>query len=548
MQEIQNCKFNFKKFLLSVVAIMLLLAMPDIIYSNISETFKFTRDYKAIMLLLPLAIGLYTCRWKFILYTFLSLFCCLQIMQFIHIGYFGSRLSPYALVLLKLEKNDVLSEGLKIWKQYWYIFPMVILPYSSIAYFNIKNQTSKHWISLAFLIIPLMWLGSVRFAPNPCRITLDNSIKALTGFIRLQFRNTTYQNYQPYEITKSHEITQPTNIVLIIGESVNYSHMSLFGYTKNDTTPRLKELSRNENFYYTAGISSAISTYSSTKFMTNAICEPDNIRQVFLDDTNIFKLAKQAGFKTYYLSTQKDYLMVNLSGCTYLDHFFTFNTSPLSILKDRDITLINESKTLDLSEKNLIVLHQSSIHSPYKHTYGQSYTPNIEFNNNENEILNDYDNAMLYNDYLISEMFNIFNKSTGTFYIFWASDHNELLGENGNWGHGTGNLYPECANIPVLMQTNDLEFLNKFKNIFRPTHYDITKSIINLMGFTLNNPNEKPNEFYVNGVDFTGQMGYMHGIKDPKNKTVTFDYSYNPLLSTIFTKTRDAFRKHPHAN
>jgi glucan phosphoethanolaminetransferase (alkaline phosphatase superfamily) len=42
--------------------------------------------------------------------------------------------------------------------------------------------------------------------------------------------------------------------------------------------------------------------------------------------------------------------------------------------------------------------------------------------------LDDYNNAMLYNDFLVSQIFDFFNKSKDPFYIVWESDHNELLG------------------------------------------------------------------------------------------------------------------------
>ena len=518
-----------------VVLLMILLVAPDIIYSWVSPTFKLSRDPRSLLLLIPLSIGFLLCPSKLVIYALLSFFSAAQIIQFIHIAYFNSRLSPFALLLLKVEYEDVFSEGLKIWKQFWYIFPMILLPYSLIGYICNAIKCRKSWISMIFLCAPVLWIGTsswirkndTGFTPNPVQITLDNSIKSIIGFIILQHRNFKIKDYKPYKIHKKDPLQGPVNIVLIIGESVNYNHMSLFGYKKNDTTPNLNQLAKNDNFIYKKGISGAICTLSSCKFLTNVVYEPDNIRQTHSEETNVFKLAKEAGFKTFYLSSQSGHLLLSVGGADYIDHLMTAEMSPRRVLNLGDLYLIENLKNQPWGEKNFIVLHQRSIHSPYRINWG-TYQPKVIFNNNSEKILNDYDNAMLYNDYLISEMFNFFNQSSNPFYIIWTSDHSELLGENGVFGHGSGRIYPEIGNVPVLVQSNDSEFLKKIDDIFAPTHYEIAKCISSLLGYEVENPNEEPNVFYLNGIDFSGKMGYLRGVKDPKTETIQYSQPIFP--------------------
>jgi glucan phosphoethanolaminetransferase (alkaline phosphatase superfamily) len=79
--------------------------------------------------------------------------------------------------------------------------------------------------------------------------------------------------------------------------------MSLFGYEENDTTPRLKALAKNnDNFTFQMDILGANSTFSSVKFMTNAIYETCSIKTSSTDTSNIFKLTKQSGFQTLSMS------------------------------------------------------------------------------------------------------------------------------------------------------------------------------------------------------------------------------------------------------
>jgi glucan phosphoethanolaminetransferase (alkaline phosphatase superfamily) len=53
-------------------------------------------------------------------------------------------------------------------------------------------------------------------------------------------------------------------------------------------------------------------------------------------------------------------------------------------------------------------------------------------------------------------MFEFFNQSKYPSYIVWTSDHNELLGENRMHSYGSGNLTPEPAQIPVIVQSNEI--------------------------------------------------------------------------------------------
>jgi glucan phosphoethanolaminetransferase (alkaline phosphatase superfamily) len=291
--------------------------------------------------------------------------------------------------------------------------------------------------------------------------------------------------------------------------------MSLFGYDK-DTTPNLRELSKENNFYYTTGISSGTGTLSSCKFMMNVIYEPDNAYQTSSDLTNLFRLAKQKNFKTFYVSSQRDNVLTSIAGVNYIDTIITNGASIINVVKITDEMLPDIVSDNKLGKRNFIVLHQRCMHSPYS-----SYFSDTGKSSQKKQLINEYDEAMLYNDYLISKMFNKFNKQgAGKFYIIWASDHNELLGEDGLYGHGTLSRY--TADIPIMIQSNDIEFMKIMKAIFKPTHYEIAKNIAKILGYEIINPNEEENVFYINGVDFTGRCGYIRFKKDVVNHRIEY--------------------------
>ncbi|MDR0741038.1 MAG: sulfatase-like hydrolase/transferase [Puniceicoccales bacterium] len=518
-------------FLLSIITGLTLMT-PDFIFAAVNDTFKVSRDWKAILFLAPLSIGLVLSPNWFSALT-LIFFACMQVMQFIHHAYFGVPLSPFALHFMQQEMGDVWTEIAFFWKDYGYILPMIFIPFGLIYVLNRKFSVQKSWVGI--LIISCIFGsighriyvdGTQRFTPNSRRITIYNSLKAFFGYFIIQHRHYDFKTYQPYTVEKNQYFGRkgPINIVYIIGESCNYRHMSLFGYGDRDTTPRLKKLAQeNNNFIFKVGIAGANSTLSSVKFITNAIYEPDNIKQTGLDTTNLFKLAKQSEFKTFYWSTQCDVFLSSIGGAQYIDHVVAKETNPIQIKLKKDLYLLELLEKQTFSDKNFIVLHQSSVHSPYEMTYGRGYQASHIFSGSSRKILDDYDNAMLYNDFLISQMFEFFNKSKYPFYIIWASDHNELFGENGMYGHGSGNLVPETAQIPILVQSNDPAFLEKINDTFAITHYEIAKLLAEQIGFTVINPNEEKNIFYTNGIDYNGKCGYIRFTKDLQTKIVTYD-------------------------
>lgn len=528
-------KRSYVRFIVLTCLSGFLLVLPDILLALCEESFSMFWDPKALLFLLPLAVG-FVCAPNFFSAFILIFFSILEVVQFAHIKYFGVRLTPFALHLAQSNMDDVASEVVNLWPHYLFILPIVILPFLSIYLINKKFWTKKSWIGilsigglLFFLAHRLYSTTTPRFLPNARRITIDSSLKAFYGYFIVKYRHYKIHNYEPYIITENEyfKSEKPCNIVYIIGESCNYRHMSLFGYDVHDTTPRLRELAKGKDFYYTVGISGANSTAASTKFIANVLREPNNLIQMTSEKTNLFNLAKKSGFTTFYLSTQTDFLLASIGGFASIDYFMTRDTSPLQVLVKRDLylhELIKEHRQ-HYGNKNLIVLHQYSVHAPYKKTYGAGYEAETVFSGQKNSLFDEYDNAMLYNDYLISEIFNFFNKSDDPYYIIWASDHNELLGEHGMWGHASGNLVPEASYIPVLIQTNDSEFLDKFKSIPYITHYEIAKLLAQRIGFDILNPNEEkePNVFFTDGPDYTGKCGYFRFVKDLKNRTVTFD-------------------------
>ena len=83
------------------------------------------------------------------------------------------------------------------------------------------------------------------------------------------------------------------------------------------------------------------------------------------------------------------------------------------------------------------------------------------------EIANTYDNTILYEDYLQSELINALEAKKDKFEVtmFFFSDHGESLGENGIYLHGLPySIAPdEQKHIPAIIFSSDSELLKRLK-------------------------------------------------------------------------------------
>ena len=519
---------NLIKTLLLIIGISLLLMAPDYIFATYHETYQVTSYWRIIgYLILPLSIGLVFNKYRWFSIICITILAVLQLMQFSCLSYFGRLLTQYDFGMISAEYEDVMIGAKDAIKDHWKVIPTVLIPFCLI-WLLMKIKIKRSIIGTLILLITIYesyQANCHKSIPYPIegRISISNTLKSFSLFVKSLYTNYKPQEYKPYEIKNigiPHD--EPITIVYILGESSNLEHMSLFGYER-DTTPNLKRLAEESNFYFTEGIAGGVCTKSSLRFMANVIWEPDNIKLNNSGETSLFKFAKENGFKTFYLASDPKNMVNSVCNTSsrYIDVLRTKESDfskAAELVDDYILTLIYQQ---EITDRNFIILHQRCVHTPYQNTFPKDYPDKHYFSGGENPRIDLYDSAMRYNDTLISRIFNRFNKFKGKFYIIWASDHNEHQGYHGWFGHSV--LDPKTAQIPVIAQSNDEAFMKKFKKIFKPTHYEIAKLLAEVLGFEIINPNQEENVFYIDGLDYNGTTGYIKVIKDLKNKKLNFE-------------------------
>jgi len=470
------------------------------------------------------------CRNKrIVIFTILSI-GLLELTQYGNLAYFGDFINPYTIGQIFNETGDISKVVISSAQHLYYVVLVIIFPYSALLL--IINTIWKYQYKIRFaeffIIIVLLWPAAkfnyqirtnIRkdivsyfpsFASPPIANTLNSYSMWLTYLVPQSFFSPEERTFKPINIVKK-AVDKQMNIVLVMGESFTYRRMSLFG-AERETTPMLDALRSDENFVYKKGYSTAITTLASLPLFFNIQYNPLDHNSFRTQTTNIFKLAKEAGFQTIFISAQASSCLNGLN-TGQVDHFISLDSERKLFAEKKDDALLELLSTIKMQDRNFIVLHQRNAHSPYESNYEKhpelARFPSDGANNAE-YMKNTYDNAMLYNDYLYNNIIEYCKKNIQSpAYLFITSDHGEEFGEQGIWGHA--HLTYGSALVPIMFYNiqGDPLFLEKFKALEMPTHYELGLLIADRLGYSINDPNREKDWYYIDGVAVSGLRGYM---------------------------------------
>jgi glucan phosphoethanolaminetransferase (alkaline phosphatase superfamily) len=321
-----------------------------------------------------------------------------------------------------------------------------------------------------------------------------------------------------------------------MNESLTYDHMSLFGYGR-DTTPRLISLASDPHFLYREGISAGVGTLSTFYSFWNAVRDPRNERAFMEQHTNLFRLAKEAGFRTVVLSAQRANLLRG-AGTQYVDELHTLESEEALYERLHDEMFEELLGSIALGERNLIAIHLRSAHGPYAQNYALRPelaifpTDGLDYRNFQN---NSYDDAVRYNDFIMDRLVAYFRSNVeGPLYVFLTSDHGQLLGEGETPRYGHGMLLPQVAHVPIMLyeQHGAPEIAATLRQTHDPTHYELARLIIRVLGYEIRDPNARHGVFYIAGTGFHGLSGYIR-VRKPGDASGTTEFTEVPAGDAV---------------
>ncbi len=228
------------------------------------------------------------------------------------------------------------------------------------------------------------------------------------------------------------------NIIFVLGESVRADHLRLNNYSRN-TTPLLNEIKNVISLpnVYTPFTYTAISV---PQILTNTSITQIKTSPIY----SLYSILNNSNFKTYWIGNQTPeksyYSFINENN--YVELIDKFH-SVLSFHKKLDNELIPPFKKIfNKTTNQFITLHMIGSHWWYENRYSKNfrkykpvinskYIPSLT----KNEIINSYDNTILYLDNFLHSIISILKKEHTETILIYLSDHGEILGENGKWLH-----------------------------------------------------------------------------------------------------------------
>ncbi|WP_368566201.1 phosphoethanolamine transferase [Pseudoxanthomonas sp. UTMC 1351] len=252
---------------------------------------------------------------------------------------------------------------------------------------------------------------------------------------------------------------KPRLLVLVVGETLRAQNWGLNGYER-ETTPQLAQTGAINFPDVTAcGSDTGVSVPCMFSHYGRANYDKDKIKH----SESLLQVLERAGVGTIWLDNQ--------TGCKGVCDGLAFESfrhakTPDLCTAEGCLDEVLLRRLPDViryrSSDVVVVLHQLGNHGPaYYKRYPPSFrrfAPTCETADfgrcSREEIINAYDNAILYTDHFLSGVIGQLNaQSTHEAALIYVSDHGESLGENGLYLHGVPYAIApdEQLRVPMVM-------------------------------------------------------------------------------------------------
>lgn len=409
----------------------------------------------------------------------------------IGLGYFciyGQQFSQ-SVIFIMFESN--LAESSEYFAQYfaWWMVP-VYLAYTAVAWLLWKRVRPLNFARTPALIISLALFVGLLVYPLTAQIlkrpTLQMALEkfearvepAVPWQLAIGYRKYREQlndmqhllagnaALAPLQDMTDAQAGQPSTLVLVIGESTNRQRMSLYGYPRA-TTPNLDKLRDQLAVFDNVVTPRPYTIEALQQVLTFADEEhPD----AYLSTPSIMNMMKQAGYKTYWITNQQTMTKRNTMLTTFskqADEQVYLNNNLNQDARQYDGDVLEPfAKVLgDAAPRKFVIVHLLGTHMSYKYRYPPEYDQFTDrqgvpdwVTDDQLPTYNSYDNAVLYNDFVVSSLIKQFSASKPNGFLLYLSDHGEAVFDSpkGNvLGRNEGKPTAPMYTIPFMLWTSE---------------------------------------------------------------------------------------------
>ena len=250
-----------------------------------------------------------------------------------------------------------------------------------------------------------------------------------------------YFNKKPLKINTIHQKLRSDtkiNIVFVLGESVRAKNLQINGYSR----PTNPLLSKRNDIYSFKNI------YTPNTYTSKSV--PQILTSKSVNDTvnksvyALYSVLNKANYHTVWLGNQTP--EVSYRDLIYQNNIVSLidvEHSVLSYHKKYDGELLSVFKdNYTRTHKNMYTIHMIGSHWWYENRYPKEFkvfTPVVKSkylpSNTKEEIINSYDNTVVYLDYFLNDIISFLEKKHENIVMIYLSDHGEILGEDDKWLH-----------------------------------------------------------------------------------------------------------------
>ena len=347
---------------------------------------------------------------------------------------------------------------------------LLLIPHIFLFVKTLKNIPDLSFKTKPEIIVwSLLWIYAIIFFADNIinnrfvRLAVPDVERAFVSFFDESRAFKALKSRELYDLDTEMTTNDSTLVVVIIGESCNRNHMSVYGYERA-TTPRLK--SRDDIMVFDNVISANSSTLNS---VMNFLTERNIENPLPIDSCiHIFDVFHSTPYKSFWISNQSpiglwDNGVTNLAQNADVVKFVNVMASSSmesTLMKSFDENLI---EPLDISmnsdAKNKVVfLHLIGSHTSYNKRYPSDFDIFKGATDNKQKVIDAYDNTILYNDFVIDSIFSLLKSYSQQHpdvrvSALYFSDHGENVYDEGEYaGHDYSDKIPHAnVEIPFIL-------------------------------------------------------------------------------------------------
>ena len=288
--------------------------------------------------------------------------------------------------------------------------------------------------------------------------------------------STAIDNIRAYRELSSHldadvELTRNDgkikNVVFILGESTNRNHMHLYGYYLPNT-PNLDDMAARGEISVFRDVVSPHSTTIAVLSKLFTFCNHESDKPWY-EYSNLIDIMNSAGYKTYWLSNQESSGIWGNVAQIYAAHSKVSHFTRIRDSREDDgledgalFPLVDEAIAQRAEDKNFYVVHLMGGHGLYYNRFPYIFTKftkddiQLDVNEAQKTVIAQYDDALYYNDYIVSGIIDKFRCTGEDSIVVYVPDHGEAVYDEGGFtGHIEENPSRHMIEIPVIIWASD---------------------------------------------------------------------------------------------